>query len=77
MLDSGKYTCGDHPVTHTTSHKDPAVGTKNLQFGLQAKGQISTGLMAIARVSSRLLIGVLLMVSFQQIDHEGIIHTVL
>ena len=37
MLYGGKYTCGDHPFTHTASHKDTAVGTKNLQFGLQTK----------------------------------------
>ena len=51
MLYGGKYTCRDHPFTHTVSHKGMAVGTKGLQFGLQAKGQISTGLMSIARVS--------------------------
>jgi hypothetical protein len=32
-------------------HKDTAVETKNLQFGLQTKGQISTGVMSIAHVS--------------------------
>ena len=33
MLYSGKNTCWDHPFTHTASHKDTAVGTKNHQFG--------------------------------------------
>jgi hypothetical protein len=30
MLHGGNYTYGDHPFTHTTSQKDKAVGTKNL-----------------------------------------------
>ena len=51
LLYGGKYTCGDHPFTYSASLKDTKVGTKNLQFGLQTKGQISTGLMSIARVS--------------------------
>jgi hypothetical protein len=63
MLYGGKYTCRDHPFTLTASHKDMAVETKNLKFGFQTKGQISTGLMSIAHGSwpkqSPLLIGVL------------------
>ena len=58
-----KYTCGDHPFTHTASHKDMAFGTKNLKFGLQTKGQISTDLMSLlvflGPSKSLLLIGVL------------------
>ena len=33
MLHCGNRTCGDHPLTYSASHKDMAVGTKNLRFG--------------------------------------------
>ena len=51
MLHCGNHTCGDHLFTYSASYKDTAVGTKNLRFGLQTKGQISTGLRSIALVS--------------------------
>ena len=34
MLHGGTPTCRDHPFTYSASHKDTAVGTKILKFGL-------------------------------------------
>ena len=34
MLHGGNHTCGDHPFTYSASHKDTAVRTKNVKFGL-------------------------------------------
>ena len=34
MLHGGNHTCEDHPFTYSASHKDTAVRTKNLTFGL-------------------------------------------
>ena len=35
MLHGENHTCGYHPFSYSASHKDPAVGTKNLKFELR------------------------------------------
>ena len=56
--------CGDHLFTYFVSHKDTAVGTKNLKFGLiRAKDRFQLSicpfLMFLGPSKSLLLIGVL------------------
>ena len=58
MLYGGNYTCGDHPFTYSVSHKDTAVGTKNLKFGL-IRPKDRFPFMFFGSSKSLLLIGVL------------------
>ena len=81
MLHGGSHTCRAHLFAYSASHKDTAVGTKNLKFGSDQRTDFHWSNVHcscfLAQASLFFLLVSFGSDFFEAFDHEGLIHSLL